>query len=881
MMIAIWQLGRAPLRSLRQSSKKLTGRLQVLAASGVVLSATVVYASESAIPVAADESERLSDSDLSALLMRTTVLDLGLRQIPGPVDYQMAAALLMLASDLDETNPHIARSVVEAAWAAGDEGLLMSATRRVVKNDPRDTVAQLRLISSVINKQQTVEGRLRLYDRFIDENSGVVDNSVKSRLSLDAALLEREQGNADGFVERLRQATKLDISNKSAASLTAQFYSQATIDPVTQLEYQFKLLFADPLDPHVHLTIVNMLAREGAFVQAQRFLENATELFKLDTGEVPVLIKEARITVNWQVDGPDTVLNELNPELETLRAQVQDKIDVYIKAQLPTDDLLKPEDIRYDLSIDKLRLLAAYNTDNLEETQAVLDDIELTITDDLTAVVNRMNQRGSDSTQLLTQIVTKLADFQVMRAVVGLEAEEIRKDIDKIVKQVPGIGPYFAGFEPLALYAEGQYEASLISASRFNSSVILNLIRALASEKLAKNDDAIMLYVQLCRDEPLSAYGAFARSRLIKMGEGERTLSDAGREMIKIAATIPNWLDQMNTRPGTFMYLDMDLIESKIDPVTMPMLRIRLRNLAPIPLAIGPSHPIDSRFLIESVFDSQTLGFQGEVSAKSKVYELNNRLRLMPREEVLIEIPADSMQANWLLTLQANNSIRQRWRLLQGFRPRVSDTTLARSQVNTGAAIYGIVNSPLGLTAETKLALRLVLDETRFTVDQLIEQFGNDDEALRWRAVVASAGRLMLPATDAQLTQSDQAKLIEGLVELYSRADVVEQAKMILVLPHRHQVPEMMAFDDHVVGALVSDALIDSRVDEMVYAVALLTRTDAVDSPMFDLLDQISDPRIKLIAGIIRARLEHGKETMSLVGPGVDSMIREKEYFGL
>lgn len=815
---------------------------------------------------------------VSLNLVRSALLDLGLQKVPSPDDYQLACELLWIASQLDPTNADTARLVVESAWSAGDLDTMILATRRVIACDPKDTVAQLRLVSSIINTKQTVEERLALYARFLGESGSSLDDSVRSRLALDAALLERERGNAQGFVERLHLATKLDESNKSAASLAAQYYGQMSSDPVSWLEYQRKLLYADPLDPNVHLTIARILAREGAFAPAERFLKNATYLFELETGRPPSMIEELRFAMKWQIEGPKSVLDELNPILYDRRAEAQARIDSYIEAQLPLDDLIKPIDIRYDIGIDKIRLLAAFNTDDVEMTQRIIDDIELSVKGTILSIGNQLGERGADKNALLSQLVASIADFQVMRAMVELETDEIRTDIDEIVKNLPMLEPYFAAIEPLTLYAEGKHEESLAMILRLKSTVVLQMIEALSHEKLGNRDLAINRLNSIFRNHSLNAYGAFARSRLIKMGVGDQTLSTAGKQMIQISGTIPNWIDQMNSRVTTFMSLDIVSPAPVIDALDEPMITIRLKNISPIPLAVGSSHPIDSRFLIVPRIDDQSAGFSGKVV--SKVVQLNHRLRLRPLEEMVVRVPAESVQSQWILKMQSNVSIRERWRVLQGFRPRVSDDVLKQSQSPQGASIYGIVNSPLGLTAESMLVQRLALLESSFTPEQLVTGLQSDDLNLARRALIACAGRLVLPATGKAFTLAQQSIVIDALIEMYTHASSEQRAEMVLLLPHRHQVSEMIAFDDHVVRLLISDALIDSVVDPVVLASVLLTRTDAADSPVFDVLEQTQDPRLARIAQVIQSRLERNEVTYSTVGPGVGSMLPVRDQFG-
>ncbi|MDF1808189.1 MAG: hypothetical protein P1U42_00680 [Phycisphaerales bacterium] len=827
--------------------------------------------------IAQDAATEL-DPIVSSLLVRDAVLDLGLRDAPAPADYELTANLLKIALELDPTNPEIARSIVEAAWLGGDAEMLIEATREVIRIDPKDTVAQLRLVSSIINKQQTVEGRLAAFERFLGDRGQSLDPSVRSRLALDAALLERETGNTTGFLERLHLATKLDVSNKAAASLAAQVYSSADSDPVTQLDYQFKLLLADPLDANVHLTITQILARQGAYQSAIRFLENSTTLFKLDAGRTPQSIEEIRIALDWQVHGPQRILDDLNPVLADLRAEAKAKIEAYEEAQLPTEDLIRPEDYRYDIGIDRLRLLAAYNLGNSDLVREVLDDIESTTNDEVVSLSEMTRMRSVDQSAVISVMVSRVLDFQVLRAIVGLDSDKIRNDVGEIIESAPALDPYFAIIEPLALFAEGEYQQSIDLAKEFSNTSLMGLVSAMSHERLGQIDEAVALYSKITHENALDSYGAFSRSKLVSLGHENLIVTTAGRQMIQIEKSIPSWIDQMNIRPSSFMYLDIQAPESVVSAMENPTIKIRLKNLAPIPLAIGSSKPLDSQMLLLPVVDARVKGVQGEM--QPKVIAMDHRLRLRPLEELVIEVETDSAQTQWLLHMQSSSSITQRWRLLQGFRPRASDELLAKANIPDNASVYGIINSPLGLTTESKVTQRLSLLEMSASVPELIDMLSNENADVRTRAIMACAGRLTLPTEETVIEGDELDSLITAIIELYTISGNTERAQMILLLPHRHQLAQMIAFDDHVVSSILSGALIDSVVDPTVLAAALLTRTDAEDSPIFEVLEQTNDERLHTIARIIHARLVTSQPTYSLVGPGVDEMLPSKEGFG-
>lgn len=816
-------------------------------------------------------SIRLSE-ELPWLLNRGAILDLRLHESPMPIDYELTANMLSIASDLDPKNAEFARDMAQAAWLAGDNELMLDATRRIIRIDPQDSMAQLRLISANINKKQTLEGRKALYDRFLSDAGKSLDPSVRSRLALDAALLEREAGNTSGFLERLHQATRLDSTNKAAASLAAQYYSSIRRDSVTNLEYQIRVLNADPLDPNVHLAIFNILSSQGALKEAERFLTNAIDLYKLESGQAPERIEELRIAIEWQVDGPQEVMRELLNTLNDRRVYAQARVDSRIENQLPTDDLIKPKDIRYRQGIDKLRLLAAHSQGETEQVREILDDIKLSVDEELTLIAQSMNVRGADLNALLVQVVVQIAELQAMRAVVGMDAELIRKEILDVVKSQPVMAERLASVEPMALFAEGKYQEAYDQSESFKSSPVISLIRGQSLEKLGRTDDAIELYLRLARSNVNNAYGAFAHSRLKTIGAADQLVTEAGREMALVAQRVPAWYDQMIKDPSTFFNLSVSQNKPIYREGELPLLTLRIKNTAPIPLAIGPNAPIDSRVLIESVgVQTAHNGFVGD--PRAKVLQLDQRIRLKSREELVVTIAADSATTDWLIDQQPGLSMRQRWRVVQSFRPRVSDDVARAQQSNPNMRVFGITNSALGLTTETPVVQRIGLSSTREDVPTLVRLIESNEASNRRRGILAVAARMMSPSQDyPKFSDSEFDKIITAIKNVYTRVNRAERAAMMLVLPQRHQVPAMIAFDDHVAASLLSDALIDSQADPLLTVCALVTRTDDPEAPIFEALVHVKDPRVLRIGDIVRARLREQVPLLGTVGPGIEAM---------
>src|SRR3954470_24705019 len=85
------------------------------------------------------------DQYAASALVRLALFDLRALDEPKPRDYAVALAILDQAQALAPNDAEIARRRIEAAWNAADQDALLAATQLVVKLDPKDTVATLRL----------------------------------------------------------------------------------------------------------------------------------------------------------------------------------------------------------------------------------------------------------------------------------------------------------------------------------------------------------------------------------------------------------------------------------------------------------------------------------------------------------------------------------------------------------------------------------------------------------------------------------------------------------------------------------------------------------------------------------------------------------------
>jgi hypothetical protein len=793
----------------------------------------------------------VTEADAGELLARAAMLDLGMRDNANPADYTVAAQAMAIASASRPGDAELARLVGAAAWGAGDQELLMEATRRIIRADPADTVAQLRLISAGVNQRQTVEDRIAAYERFLGPDGKRIDPSVRSRLALDAALLERERGRNEAFERLLRQAVDLDITNKDAVSLAARTFGTEASGANGIVEWQTRLLYADPLDPHVHLTIARLCAGQGALSSAERFLNNGITLFKAATGETPAKLREEQLALQWQQQGPKAVLDVLNPPLYDLRREAGMIIEARKEAGEPYDDIKNPEDIRYDLGVEKIRLLAAHAAGDEEAIANSLADLARTTTDTVRLLSQEFGKVGADQGTLSREMIRVFTDQQVSRGLVGREGELMAAEVTEFRTGVPGGEAIARQIEPWLAYVQGDAARALQLVGTPRADSLDNLIVALASEKTGDLDRAAEIYTFFARTKALEAFGAFSRSRLRAIGREGEAITASGRQMETGLAKVPGWMDRMLLEARSFMTLQTDASATNTGPLDSTSLRVSLRNTAPIPLGLGTARPIGSRFLIAPRPTTIDSLFRG--TPTPRVLDLDQRLRLEPLTDLVAVVRADSAYTDWLRDVNAEVSMRDRYRVVQSFQPGPKG---------------GLVSGPLSLVTESGIVQRVMLPLARGSVDEIVAAMPSAEPDDFRSAAVATLARMVEPVDGLDLNAAEKSRLAQAWSERFATATDPERAFLLATLPHGAQVTEMEAFDTAVERIVVGDSLEHARSNDTVLATLILTRVRSPDSPAFSLAADSVSEHVRLLGAALAQRLREGDRTYALAGPG-------------
>lgn len=771
---------------------------------------------------------------------RLALLDLRATLPSIPASFGVTERLLGIVCELRPGDADLYRRRSEAAWSAGEHELVIEHTRRVVELDPDDTVAQLRLITARIGRLQTVGERLATYDNLLGPRGRSLDPSIRSRLAVDAALLRRERGDDAGFVAALKLAVELDGTNKEAALLALTFFNSRVDDVSGRVELMANILYADPLDPKTHRMLRDELVEHGAYIGARRF--HRMELLiadRVDNPEPEGHTLESFV-FDWIESGPQKVADALTLQLESRRSQVRTASDREPGEVDPTASLQRAQDIRLDLEYEQMRALASFAAGDKEQLDRSMADLAQTAVSKALAL-NDVTRRplGMSEADAFQRAIELVLELNLLRTLVGVGLDEIKPDFEAQVDALGASDPRRIDYDVWRAFRAQQWDQVLTrAATQPTPTIWTKLAVALAKVKLGANAQAVELLLLLAQQNPLHPLGGYAYWYAQGLG-GDPARAKVADDLNLYAKSIPAWLDSMITTPGLTQSLWVGV--DKLDALCGEAVdaRVKLRNLAPIPLALGSGKPLNSRLFFGPNLEIGIRSRSDEASGE--VFDIDRRLRLMPSEEITERVWPETGLVGWLSEVSASSATRLRWRILQGFE------TASTGQKHTG---------PGCLDATTGTLARRPLDESRLSVPALAARIAAADEAQVPAVLLAIRSKLFSGIPGGE-PDPDAATLVDALVAAYPAWPARSRLSAVAVLPPAGMSPALSPFD----------AVLRADEDPLVRQLVIATRVATADDPWLAEQRGSTDKAISDLANLQHARLQLATRTYAASGP--------------
>lgn len=733
---------------------------------------------------------------LARAIARIALVDLRLAGDASPATLRVAQRVLDIAHRVDPSDAEILRLLIEAATQAGDDAAAQQHLRTLVRLDPADTVATLAAISGRLSALQRVEDRLAAYDRFLGPQGAALDASVRSRLALDAAMLARERGDADLFLARLRQALALDATNKDAAAVLVAFVSGSDDAPAARLEAQIILLNADPLDARAHLAVARELAASGigASEAALRFYANTVELRDAFAEALPRVVEVERLVEVWRTRGATAVASDIASSLRTPRAEMARAIE-RARAAAPAGAAPaagpSPDDLRLTADIEQLWLLAAdASGDAAGADEALAELVESLRRAELATGDEAQREPGDDEAAAREKLQARRLGLLWLRLLVGRQIDQAESDLRLLQGDESLRGPGLARIAGWLALRRGD---TVVARSQLTRAAAQDPLAELGLAMLQELDGDLpgagALYARLARTLAGTPEGAWAQTRAERLLQRPLEPDAQARQLAAMARGVPAFVDQMIRDPRRFMQLSVEPVSSRLHPLGRTALRVRLRNAASIPLALGADKPLNTRMLLSPRAE---VGSQAVRAVTADVLSLERRLRLLPREELAVDIWAEPGFSGWLLEMSAGELARVRYRVVQGFRFGGEKGTQA---------------GPLSLSVETGTVIRQALTGVALAPADLAQTLRDAQGPAFVEAVASARWRFFRDQGGLnRLAPEDVAALTAALSQRYLDGDRLQRLTLLAMLPSARYLPRLDPFEQTVRSAPETDA---------------------------------------------------------------------------
>jgi hypothetical protein len=776
-------------------------------------------------------------------LTRLAALDLQATGGTNPRDFEVAAILMEIAHRLSPNDEHLLRLLIDAVSSAGDREGLLAYSKELMKLQKADTVTQLRLISGAISSRQSVESRLEGYRSFLDykdDKGNRLDASIRSRLALDGALLLRETGDLRGFADMLGQATALDPTNKDAASLAVSFYSEQQSEPAGRLTLLINLLKADPFDPETLLAIARELASSEAFDQAERFY--AVYQAAMDTQGLNVsqsIVAEAN-TVFWCKNNAEGLVTMLRSRVEEDRAAAERARRTAQLLDRPVDNLADPESVRLSPELERVRFAAAQAWGDQGQVDYAFTEMTRTYERAIEAAQQRQSLPAGVTAAMMVEREQRLrGELMSMRLWAGRDLDKASATLDEFrndasLSQNAGAGAVLARLEAWLQLQRGELDAAEAALTPLaERDVLARLGRALIKERRGDREGAAKAYEALAHEASGSLAGAFARTRAEVLGQAPVKAPAVTNDLRRLASGVPGWLEQMIADPRRVVSLQARLLTTEIGAMDPAWVEVSLRNVSPIPLALGPEKPISSRLLfMPDVRMKLSRVSPEEMRSGAVVVRMDRRLRLLPQEELKVLVWADQGNLGWLTNHAITMQLTSRWNVIQGFMPHPD-----------GRYVEGPHCVQTSTEYLQRRATRMLYDKPETLADWI--KTGTSEDVAEVVHLTMMASRA---APDAPGTWSKETREAIGAA-LAARYPTLEPSARVLLatlLPLPPLAPWLAACEE----AILADNDPDVRV------VSLALRTWKVDDPRLAAARGAGEARLERLAVLVQDRLD-------------------------
>jgi Tfp pilus assembly protein PilF len=743
---------------------------------------------------------------------------------------QMIEAALIMADEaakLEPDNAELWHYLLSVATLAEREDIARRAAERLIELDPRNDRVRLRLIRARIESEQTAEARAKQYEAHIQSRE--IPATVRSRLALDYALLERRRGHVDSFAHWLAEAVALDRANTAAAALAAGYFRLNVDDPVGVGELMLNLVSANPADISAIVVAANHFLDHGAFAAADRLFTLARRSYDaLALVTLPSELITDQAIARWGAGLDEAALRLIRDHRHQLNAAHRARLVQIEPDMTPMERAERIAPVPPSLAAVEAALRSRRGD---AEAAASLQRVIDLYLEQIEAAIEQAREDDRELTRddrlAIARTWLELAWIAVWLSDQPRQAEQYLTSAREMAALTERAEDRIAGW---ILLREGDSEQAIELLSRYvDDDPAAALGHAMALLAQGRQRTAARELLQIARHQPGTLMGVWAHDQLSELLGRRVPISDHAAELNELMAAVPGWLDRLAQQPTTAFSARIAARQelSVYRPYEPIELDIEIVNHAPIPLAIDPDGPITPEVAV--LVSVQLTGAARSPRIPPIIVSIDRRLRLEPRERLRIPIDLRWSEVGEVLSSWPLNGAMIEVKL-------ISNVLVSPG----GTLLPGILGSEYRIPPIRVDGLRATPEHIDQVLTQLNERADEGDRQLLLRIPLVAFILNLLGGQE--MSEDDRERVAQHIMTIsrcFRGFDPVSQAWLLSVIS-----PES------TVGRPLVDLAVESD-HRLVRMALLLSRRLPADDPLVQATLRSADPTLRRIAQFI------------------------------
>ncbi len=538
-----------------------------------------------------------------------------------------AVALVKEASELSPQNDSILRSLTEVAQMADLPDLKKQTIQKLLAVSPGETTLQLARLRDAIERTNTVDQRMSVYDQLLsDGKNAELDSRIASRLAFDAALLQRQMGNTDQFARWLAESVALDPANQEAIVLAAGFFGDETTDVRSRVELLSAAMLSNIQDTTLQVSLAEFLMAYGDYKDANAVYQiilgdNAGDDSKISDGLLADIV-----LCQWAAGDTVGALDNIL----TRQIAVDKRYREQTHQQQPRLTPLELARIHAPL-IPKLSTVRAVIYAD-QTNQAIASSSLDSAVGSIITVASLYEAQGQQSIKKIIELYLQAAWIAVW---LGDDMDSAQLLIDSIEEGAVVDPTEKTRLDGWVLLKKGETDAAIKALSFIPNDPPAQAGVGLAFLQQNKKTDAAKIFLDIAKNQSETALGVWSRNQLRKIVGREFDIrpevAELNQLMVGVLQTMNDYV--RDPRPAIGVLINPSL--QTFHPYEPINIDIELTNNTTLPLPITKNGPIQSVVLLEAQIHVPN---SPEPQRRPIIIPIQRQVSILPKETLVVRV---------------------------------------------------------------------------------------------------------------------------------------------------------------------------------------------------------------------------------------------------